>query len=236
MTQEEIWIEHIKGTTLKEVLSAYETPAIFQLELVDLINIEYKTNAEIIEIGCELGITTMLLSDEYSKTLLDLNPLAIELTQKAHEKLGKKASFITADMFHMPIDDRKYDVVFNAGVIEHFNEKERTLALKEYSRILKDDGVMFIAFPNHYSLPYRLAYLIRKLFKKWSFPDEYKIYNLKNEIEGADLFLEDRVILSKKSVMRWLNFIPPLKYFLQFIDKFYNFEGYLTVLKIRKRI
>ena len=235
MTQEEIWINHIKNITVDDILIEYHNPAIFQKELVDLINQEYRENFKIIEIGCETGITTMLLSDKYKKTLLDLNPLAIELTQKTHKKLQKDADFIIADMFKIPIENNQFDIVFNAGVIEHFNTKERTEAFKEYSRILKDKGVMFIAFPNHYSLPYRLAYKIRKLLKRWIYPDEFKIYDLEYEIKQNNLILEERLTLSKKSLMGWLNFLPPLKWFVQFLDKFYHFEGYLTVLKIRKK-
>jgi len=235
MTQEEIWINHIKNTSVEDVINEYNNPAIFQKELVELINKEYSSNNKIIEVGCELGVTSLLLNDKFSKTLLDLNPLAIELTRKAHNKLDKKADFIVADMFKMPIEDKQFDIIFNAGVIEHFSEQERTRAFKEYSRIMKDGGVMFIAFPNHYSLPYRLAYSIRQLLNKWPYPDEYKMYDLKKEVSSADLVLEDRIVLSKGSLMRWLNFIPPLKWIFQIIDKFYNFEGYLTVLKIRKK-
>lgn len=235
MTQEEIWTEHIKNTTIDDVLERYNNPAIFQIELVDLIEKELVDNKQIIEVGCELGVTSMLLSNRFDKTLLDLNPLAIELTKKVHFNLNKKANFIVADMFKMPIEDKQYDIIFNAGVIEHFNLEERTKALQEYARIMKDDGIMFIAFPNHYSLPYRLAYIIRKLLKKWIYPNEYKLYDLKYEIEKSNLILEERMTISKKSLMNWLSFLPPLQYFFQIIDKFYSFEGYLTVLKIRKK-
>lgn len=234
MTQEEIWINHIKNTTVSNVIDSYNNPAIFQKELVSIINKEIGNNIKIIEVGCELGVTSLLLSDNFHKTLLDLNPLAIELTRNAHEKLNKKAKFIVADMFSMPIPEASFDVVFNAGVIEHFNSEERSKALVEYSRILKDNGTMFIAFPNHYSLPYRLAYKIMKLFKRWPYPNEYKIYDLMSEITSANLILEKRLVVSKKSLMRWLNFFKPLKYLFQFIDMFYNFEGYLTILKIKK--
>jgi 2-polyprenyl-3-methyl-5-hydroxy-6-metoxy-1,4-benzoquinol methylase len=135
----------------------------------------------------------------------------------------------------MPIRDNQFDIVFNADVIEHFNKEDRTKALKEYSRILKDNGVMFIAFPNHYSVPYRIAYIIRKILKRWIYPDEYKMYDLIDKIKSANLILKCRVILSKKSVMTWLDFMPPLKWFFQFIDIFYKFEGYLTVLEIKKK-
>jgi ubiquinone/menaquinone biosynthesis C-methylase UbiE len=235
MKQEEIWINHIKDVTIENVISAYNNPAIFQKELVSLIDKENMKNKKIIEVGCELGVTSMLLSDDFNKTLLDLNPIAIAKTKEAHKKLNKKSEFIVADMFHMPIRDNQFDIVFNAGVIEHFNKEDRTKALKEYSRILKDNGVMFIAFPNHYSVPYRIAYIIRKILKRWIYPDEYKMYDLIDEIKSANLILKCRVTLSKKSVMTWLDFMPPLKWLFQFIDIFYKFEGYLTVLEIKKK-
>lgn len=234
MKQEEIWINHIINTTVGDVIDSYNNPAIFQTELVELINQESDGNTKSIEIGCELGITSLLLSDYFKTTLLDLNPLAIELTEKAHIQLNKKANYIVADMFDMPIQDKQFDIVFNAGVIEHFNKIERTRAFREYGRILKNGGLMFIAFPNHYSLPYRLAYKIRRLLKKWPYPDEYKIFDLNDEIHNSNLILEKRSTISKKSLMRWLDFLPPLKWFFQFVDVFYRFEGYLTVLKIRK--
>lgn len=235
MTQEEVWIKHIENMTVDNVVKTYHSPAIFQKELVEKIDAEYRHNMKIIEVGCETGITSLLLNDKFNKTLLDLNPLAIELTQKAHNRLNKQADFIVANMFSMPFEDKQFDILFNAGVIEHFTQEERTKAFKEYSRILKDDGIMFIAFPNHHSLPYRLAYKIRKSLKRWIYPDEFKIYDLEYEIKKNNLILEERLSLSKKSLMGWLSFIPPLKWLFQMIDIFYTFEGYLTVLKIRKK-
>jgi len=236
MTQEEIWEEHIKNTTVDNVLNEYNNPAIFQKELVEIIDAESNKGNSIIEVGCELGVTSMLLRDDLNKTLLDLNPLAIDLTKKAHELLHKKAQFVVANMFEMPFKDKSFDIVFNAGVIEHFNKDNRTKALKEYARVLKDEGIMYIAYPNHYSLAYRLAYIIRNIFHKWSYPSEHKIYDLNMEIKSCEnLYLVDRVILSRQTIFNWLQFIPPLKAILQIIDKLYKFEGYLTVIKIRKR-
>lgn len=236
MKQEEIWMNHVRNTKVEDIVRQYNHPAIFQQELIAVINKAYEEESKVIEVGCELGVTTLLLCDKFDKTLLDLNPLAIELTKKAHKALDKQANFIIADMFSMPIENKEFNILFNAGVIEHFSKEERKRAFKEYSRILKDDGVMFIAFPNHYSLPYRLAYKIRKLLNKWIYPDEYKIYNLEEEIESNNLVLEERLTLSKKSLMGWLNFLPPLKWLFQLIDKVYTFEGYLTVLVVRKKV
>jgi hypothetical protein len=62
------------------------------------------------------------------------------------------------------------------------------------------------------------------------------LYDLKKEIIASGLVLEGRTILSKKSVFTWLSFSKPLKIMFEFIDKVVNFEGYLTVLIIKKKI
>jgi len=82
-----------------------------------------------------------------------------------------------AVQFNMPFKNETYDIVFNSGVIEHFDKKERSRALKEYSRILRNDGVIIIAFPNHFSVPYSLAYLVRNnlLFRyRWPILENIK--------------------------------------------------------------
>ena len=234
MEQEEIWKNHIKNTSIDDVIKDYNSPAIFQKELVQYIKNEIP-DGRILEAGCELGVTSMLLADQFETTLLDLNSDAIELTKKAHELLDIKAEFVVGDMFKTPFNDKYFDVVFNAGVLEHFNKKERLLAIKEYSRIIKDNGVMILAYPNHYSLPYRLGYLVRRLINKWPYPKENKIYDMKYEINQANLVLKSRITISKKSLMRWVKFMPKIKKILCFIDRFFPFEGYLTVLKVAKK-
>ena len=120
-----------------------------------------------------------MLPDYYNKTLLDLNPLAIDLAKKSCKELNKEATFLVADIFNMPINGGRYHIVFNAGVSGHFNESERQCAFKEYKRILKNNRSMYIAFPTHYSFPYRAAYIIRRFFNKWAYPEEFKIFDLK---------------------------------------------------------
>lgn len=237
MTQEEIWQNHVKHLNVEDVMRQYNAPAVFQQELTELIE-SYaagKDECRTIELGCELGVTSLLLNDAFNKTLLDLNPLAIDLTKKAHQKLDKHATFIVADMFETPFEDETFDIVFNAGVIEHFNQSDRTKALQEYARILKKDGIMIVAFPNHYSLPYRMAYMIRTLLRKWPYPSEYKLFDLCDEIRASNMHLQERRTLSKKTLFRWLNFSPPLKYIMEAVDRLKPFEGYLTVLLIRKK-
>lgn len=48
----------------------------------------------------------------------------------------------------IPIADNTVDFIFNEHFIEHLTVKEAQIALEEFKRILKKDGVMRIAMPN----------------------------------------------------------------------------------------
>jgi len=236
--KEEIWKKMLKDSSVASVINRYNNPLIFQKELKGLINSYSKVYKDIIEVGCETGTTSFILDDQFNKTLLDLNPSAINLSKKAFRKMNSNAQFFIADMFNMPFKNETYDIVFNSGVIEHVDKKERVRALKEYSRILRNGGVIIIGFPNHFCIPYRLAYIVRNhlLFRyKWPYPKEYKIYDMKDEISTSNLILERRIVISKQSIYNWWNFFKPVKWILKSLGRCINFEGYLTVLIIRKK-
>lgn len=136
----------------------------------------------------------------------------------------------------MSFPNQSYDLVFNAGVIEHYTFEERIALLKSYSRILKDQGIMVLAVPNHYCLPYRAAYVLRKEWlnsKRWPWPAEFKIYNLEHELEAASLQLIQRITFDRRSAYNFLRYSGVRK-LVKLTDRLFNYEGYLTVLLIKK--
>ena len=233
--QTKIWEAHIENMQWDSLRRSVEHPAVFQRELKDIIDPYVEAGKKrIIEVGCEAGVSSLILSDNFDKTLLDLNPRAIEVSEKLFNSYKKEGSFVVADMFDMPFDDASFDIVFNAGVIEHFKKKELKEAFKEYGRILAPDGVMIIGFPNQFSIPYKTAQWVRMLARKWPFPYEYTYYDLKDVLSSAGLILESRKILSKQSIYAWWNFCRPIKTFFLKTDRFFNWQGYLTLLMIKK--
>jgi SAM-dependent methyltransferase len=239
--QAKIWETHTEKMQIEDLVRNAGKPSVFQNELkieidkcVETCGGEFGRTPEIIEVGCEYGVTSLILSDKFNKTLLDLNPRAIELSKALFAHYNKKAHFVVADMFNMPFENESYDIVFNAGVLEHFTRKEIIRALTEYKRILKNDGIIYIGIPNQFSVPYKSAQLVRQLFRKWEFPYEYCYYNLKKEIETAGLMLEKREVLSKESIYNWWNFAPIIQKFFLKTDKIFNWEGYLILLTIKK--
>jgi len=239
MNQNDIWKIYSRQITISDIIENYYHPASFQRELAFLINniCSQYGYQKVIEVGCETGITSMLLRENLEKTFFDLDEEIISKVRIACERIGQKGNFVVGDMFSMNFPDKSFDLVFNSGVIEHFGYKERVVLLKEYGRLLKDKGTLLLGFPNHYSFPYRSAYLLKKklLFGfSWPWPKEYKIYDLKKELREAGLQLVNRQVISKESVFEWWNFSGLLKKILKSADRIFKFEGYLTVVIIRK--
>lgn len=231
-TDYKIWNKLTSLTNIEKVIQTYKNPKDHQIELSEKIEQYISEDFKTCEVGCEFGVVSYLLKKTKNKYLLDINEDAIHKAQSAFENLGDmNAKFFIGDMFQMPFQNEFFDIVFNAGVIEHFNKKERIEALIEYSRIMKKTGTMIIAFPNHYSAIYRIGYLILRRLGLWKFPQEYKLYDLKYELRKANLKFVERYVCSKNTL---INAFPVINIMLRLFDKIFNIEGYLTVLIIKK--
>jgi ubiquinone/menaquinone biosynthesis C-methylase UbiE len=234
LDQSTIWEGLACREDLTSLTRAVLHPCEFQVGLKHLIDSLYREHSKVIEVGCFTGITSLLIDDRFDKTLLDLNEPALELSEELFRHFRKKGTFIAGDMFRLPFTDDSFDVVFNSGVLEHFDYNERVAALKECGRILKPAGTMIVAFPNHYSVPYSIGYRYLNFVKQWPYPQEFKLYDVRKEIEEAGLTLIERRVLDNKTPQDYARrvrlFGLPLKYLFRII----GFEGYLTTIIARK--
>jgi ubiquinone/menaquinone biosynthesis C-methylase UbiE len=235
-SQKEMWEALIQGVDLQSLRLNALNPDEFQLEIKECVDRYAKPGAKIIEVGCFSGVGSFILDESFDKTLLDLSSHGLSLAHQLFDSFGKTATFIQADMFDMPFPNSFFDVVFNAGVIEHFSFAERKKALVEYGRILKPDGVMIIAFPNHYSRPYRMAYRYLNWRGRWNYPKEEQIYDLSEELRETDLKVQLRSVTAKNTVFFYLNQIPFLGALLKPLFLVSSYEGYLSIITIKKKI
>lgn len=241
--QKEAWMDYSKGISVEHIKKSYNNPTSFQSEFNVLLNkiiVDNKFQSAI-EIGCEAGISLMLLNKCLKKsTFLDYDYTILEKVEKASSELNlQNTNCISDDMFTMnSISDETYDLAYNSGVIEHYTKEVRTKAIQSYSRITKNGGYVIVAYPNHHSLPYRLSYLIgtKILGKKvWPWPKEYKFYSLKDEMEGAGLEYISRTTMDRNTIFnQWITKYKLTRMFFLFLDKFMHFEGYLTVCVAKK--
>jgi SAM-dependent methyltransferase len=81
-------------------------------------------NAEILEPGCGMGIILRFLAEKGAyATGLDLSPNAIkhaEIIKNEVPDLGERMQLVTTDFFKFD-QIKTYDIVFNSGVLEHFD-------------------------------------------------------------------------------------------------------------------
>jgi ubiquinone/menaquinone biosynthesis C-methylase UbiE len=188
---------------LKQYLKSFsitDSKRTYHHHLLDEINRYVQPGKRVIEVGGQLGGNVFLVDDRAEKYLLDLDKTAIDRAGQLFEELGKKANFVHADMFDMPFPEKHFDIVFNSGVLEHFSQQERSGALREYARVLKDDGVMILAIPNHYSFWYRAYYIFANCIGKWKIPKEFKILDMLPEIQENHLVLLERKVVCPEPI------------------------------------
>ncbi|MDR1879783.1 MAG: class I SAM-dependent methyltransferase [Tannerellaceae bacterium] len=204
----------------------------YHRDIKRIIDAAAKSGGTSIEIGSGIGITSLILSENMACTLLDYDAYILERAALLFKRQQREACFFCCDMFHLDEIPEKYDVVFNSGVVEHYTVEERARLLREYKKVLKPDGVMVIAVPNHYCLPYKLGYVALRMAGRWMFPKEYAIKNLSRELREAGLVLQECIIASDNLIedsikSRWL------KRIYRWAKKIFRFQGYLRVFIIR---
>lgn len=240
--QKQAWLDYSEGISTDHIKNSFRNPTSFQSEfnvvLKKIVTENKFHNA--IEIGCEAGISLMLLNKELERsTFLDYDHTILEKVAKVALDLDLKGTdCICEDMFTMEsIADETYALAYNSGVIEHYTKPVRTDAIKSYARITQKGGYVVVAYPNHHTLPYRLSYLIgRSMGKKvWPWPKEYKFYSLQDEMEAAGLVYLGRTTMDRSTLFKqWITKYKLTRAFFLFLDKFFHFEGYLTVCTAQK--
>lgn len=89
-----------------------------------------------------------------NKTLLDVGCRGNAMKGKLEERgviwtgldISPQGGADKGDMCAMPYTDKKFDIIFACHSLEHVETP--LTALREFKRVMKDDGVMFIATPN----------------------------------------------------------------------------------------
>jgi ubiquinone/menaquinone biosynthesis C-methylase UbiE len=240
--QKQIWIDYSKTITVDSIKHHFSKPTSFQREFNVLLSSIVKENncKSAIEIGCEAGISLMLLNNQLEQsTFLDFDHTILEKVAVVCNELNLKGTvMLNEDMFTMEsVSDETYDVSFNSGVIEHYTKEVRHEALKSYARVTKKGGFVIIAYPNHHTFPYRLSYLIGRMLGKkvWPWPKEYKFYSLQDEMEAAGLRYIKRVTMDRETLFKqWVTKYRSTRQLFLFLDKFFHYEGYLTVCISKK--
>ncbi len=152
-------------------------------EIVDTFLDLLPVRAHILDAGCGPGMSTKYFMEKgFCAEGIDLSEKMLEIARKKVPK-GK---FRKMDMRKLEYPDKSFDAVFAAYVIFHAPKKEIIPAMKEFCRVLKPNGILYVAVQEGSGEKFIKEPFDRKLeiFIKFFSEDE-----LKKLIEGAGFFV-----------------------------------------------
>jgi len=141
--------------------------------------LEWKDNTSVLYVSIGTGKDLEFIPKSIDKKSLTICGIDISLgmLKKCKRKFGKtlKLSLFNCCAEDLPFKDNSFDIVFNVGAINFYNDKQK--AIDEMIRVAKDGSKLLIADETNS--------LLEKQYKKSSFTKKY--YNDKtidlNEIE-----------------------------------------------------
>ena len=145
------------------VINAYFSN-VFTKAILSVSNIK---TGKIFEPGSGGGMTSVKFAKEgFDVTCMDLSENALQKTKSLFKHMALEAKFTLGDLFHTPIKNEQFNIVFNQGVMEHFRlaNLDPSDGVKEMLRVCKEKGHLIIfdaVLPKSY-LNKPIAWLIRK--------------------------------------------------------------------------
>ena len=151
-------------------------------------------NKKILEAGSGSGRISLRLAKENANVhLLDNSINAIDFSRNIFKNANKVCNITNASIQAMPYSDDSFDIVWNAGVIEHFVNKEQEDVLLEMVRVCKKGGLIITINPYAKSILHEFGRFVIEKMGKYPFTDEVPIKTLKDKAHalGCDLNKEE---------------------------------------------
>lgn len=145
------------------------------ISLHALENISLPRHPNILDIGCGLGDTTLMLNERFPNstiTGLDGDAALIETATAEKTLLHSNFNFVCGDALHLPFEENSFDFVFTRYCLHHLISALD--GLKEMKRVCKPGGIVFAHEPDINSIvsyPESWAYQKHKDYLNLLFAD-----------------------------------------------------------------
>lgn len=193
---------------------------------------------KVLEAGCGSGIISAELAGLGADLfLLDISEDALQIARNCFEYKNLYATFIRGDIFELPFEKSSFNIVWNAGVLEHFENEARLKAVEGIANLIKPEGVFITFNPSDRAFFYKIGKQIAEWKGKWPYGPEFPVRSLRGECENAGLTVLEEYHICFKDNLSYLFYISKfLKSIakialLPFTDDFLMkiFGGYLLV-------
>jgi SAM-dependent methyltransferase len=103
-------------------------------------------NLNILDLGSGEGGTSSLFAESNKVFSYDLSMFRLVHQRQSNPDYA----LINNNDEHLPFRDSSFDIIILQDVIEHIERRE--LLIEELSRVLNNDGIIYLSTPNRYSL------------------------------------------------------------------------------------
>jgi len=141
--------------------------------------------SSILEAGCGAGWQSLALArlGEYGINLMDFSQEALRYAQRLFERENSQANFIYGDVFEP--DKPGYDLVFNAGVLEHYTFDQQVAFLRGMAS--RSRRYVMVLVPNALCYWYWLWRIQKSGEGGWPYGKEVPVVDLSKAFEAAGL-------------------------------------------------
>ena len=154
---------------------------------------------KILDAGCGEGHLLEKISERGYNNLFGVDVTDVALESAA--KRVPKAELSLQDISKFSFEDKSFDIVVCTEVIEHVENYNEVLT--ELKRILKDDGLLILTFPNEpLCVAMRIAFLRRPIPK-----DHVSFYSVRKMKKLVGLRLKEKINLPWKNFPNMLSLI-----------------------------
>jgi|GEM_PF-1261470 len=182
-----------------ETYSSQLTPydqEIGQEVLATIRNLGISPKSAILELGSGSGHLSLILAQNgYNVTLLDQSLPALNQSQNIFDKFNLSCKTAHHDLFQLENLPDKFDVIWNSGVMEHFNDRELQLAFKQIKK--KKPKYFFFIVPNPLSLPYLVWKFAEINQNTWPYGKEHLRLDYRSALEKSGFKIISKKFLGK---------------------------------------
>ena len=161
----------------------------------------------LLEVGCGSGhLSGYLAGKGFQTTLIDFSKVALEKAKNHYEQNNLAGNFINADMFDLSADlVEPHDVVWNSGVLEHFDAWNVIDVLKKMGQVARKYVVILV--PNAKSVPYLLFRRQAMETGEWTWGRELLRDSMKHLAEAAGLEVIEEQYIGKHFSYDQFNYV-----------------------------
>jgi GT2 family glycosyltransferase/SAM-dependent methyltransferase/glycosyltransferase involved in cell wall biosynthesis len=198
--EREKWDEYYASLPLVEEDEAMQR---FNAELVERISELLPAGGKILEAGCGGGWQSLALarSGKFQVSLMDFSHKALTYTRRLFEREKLSADFIYGDVLTPGKPD--FDLVFNAGVLEHYTFEEQVAFLRGMAS--RSRKYVLVLVPNRLCYWYWLWRIQTSGKGEWPFGKEMPLIDLSAPFEAAGLHFLGQAFMGETWTETFIN-------------------------------